>query len=114
LVTDTLATGKPFAAVCHAPGVFRHVKKPDGAYWVAGKKVTGFTNTEELAVGLSDVVPFQVEDMLRQQGGVYSKVADWQAHVVTDGMLITGQNPASSAPAAVAVLEALRNITHTS
>ena len=112
LVKDTLAMDKPFAAVCHAPSVLRHVKKPDGTYWVQGKKVTGFSNSEELAVGLSNVVPFRVEDMLRGQGGIYSKVADWHPYVVTDGLLITGQNPASSAPAAAAVLEKLRSITY--
>jgi putative intracellular protease/amidase len=112
LIKDTLAMGKPFVAVCHALGVLRHVKKPDGTYWAQGKTVTGFSNTEEMAAGLSDVVPFSVEDMLKKQGGIYSKVADWQPHVVTDGLLITGQNPASSAPAALALLEVLRTITH--
>lgn len=109
LVKDALALDIPFAAVCHAPGVLRHVKKADGTYWVQDKKVTGFSNTEELAVGLSKIVPFEVEDMLKEHGGVYSKVADWQPYVVTDGLLITGQNPASSAPAAVALLKALRS-----
>ena len=109
VVKDALALGIPFAAVCHAPGVLRHVKKADGTYWAHDKKVTGFSNTEELAVGLSKIVPFQVEDMLKEQGGLYSKVADWQPYVVTDGLLITGQNPASSAPAAVALLKALRS-----
>ena len=105
--------GKPFVAVCHAPGVLRHVQKPDGTSWVQGKKVTGFSNTEERAVGLWDVVPFRVEDMLKEEGGIYSKVADWQPYVVVDGLLITGQNPASSAPAALALLEAMRTITLT-
>ena len=112
LVKDTLALGKPFVAVCHAPGVLRHVKKPDGTYWTQGRKVTGFSNSEEMAVGLSGVVPFSVEDMLKKQGGIYSKVTDWKPHVVVDDLLITGQNPASSAPAAAALLAKLRTITH--
>jgi putative intracellular protease/amidase len=99
-----LETGKPVAAVCHAPGVLRHTKTPDGASVVQGKAVTGFTNTEEEAVGLTQVVPFLVEDMLTQNGAKYSKLANWQPYVVTDGLLITGQNPASSEPAAKALL----------
>jgi putative intracellular protease/amidase len=90
--------------VCHAPGVFRHAKAADGKPLVSGKSVTGFTNSEEEAVGLSDVVPFLVEDMLKQNGGNYSKAADWQSYVVEDGLLITGQNPASSEAAAKALL----------
>lgn len=109
VVKDALALDIPFAAVCHAPGVLRHVKKADGTHWIQDKRVTGFSNTEELAVGLSKIVPFEVEDMLKEQGGVYSKVEDWQPYVVTDGLLITGQNPASSAPAAVALLKAVRS-----
>jgi putative intracellular protease/amidase len=104
LVEAMIAAGKPVAAVCHAPGVLRHVKNADGAPLVQGKLVTGFTNTEERAAGLSEVVPFLVEDMLRENGGSYSRAADWQPHVVTDGLLITGQNPASSEPAAKALL----------
>lgn len=107
LIETTLDAGKPVAAVCHAPGVLRHVKAADGAPLVKGKSVTGFTNSEEEAVGLSEVVPFLVEDMLRQNGGHYSKADDWQPHVVTDGLLITGQNPASSEPAAHALLKML-------
>ncbi|AKJ27432.1 type 1 glutamine amidotransferase domain-containing protein [Caldimonas brevitalea] len=103
------AAGKPLALVCHAPGALRHVRAPDGTPLVQGKAVTGFANSEEEAVGLSAVVPFLVEDMLKQQGGRYSKAAaDWQPHVVTAGQLITGQNPASSEPAAQALLDALR------
>ncbi len=107
LIESMLKAGKPVAAVCHAPGVLRHVKTPDGESVVKGKKVTGFTNTEEEAAGLTKVVPFLVEDMLTQNGGVYSKAADWQPYVVTDGLLITGQNPASSEPVAQALLKAL-------
>ena len=100
LIENTLNAGKPVALVCHAPGVLRHAKKPDGSPLVAGKKVTGFTNTEEEAVGLTDVVPFLVEDELVKHGGNFSKVADWQPYSIRDGLLITGQNPASSASAA--------------
>jgi putative intracellular protease/amidase len=108
LIQDTLAMGKPVVAVCHAPGVLRNVKSADGRSLVSGKAVTGFANTEERAVGLSDTVPFLVEDMLAAAGGKYSKAADWQVHVVSDGLLITGQNPASSGPAAQALLDKLR------
>ncbi|MGV3569910.1 MAG: type 1 glutamine amidotransferase domain-containing protein [Ramlibacter sp.] len=104
LIEAMLASGKPVAAVCHAPGALRHPKSADGRSVVHGKSVTGFTNTEEEAVGLTKVVPFLVEDMLTQNGGTYSKAADWQPYVVTDGLLITGQNPASSEPAAKALL----------
>jgi len=107
LIEAMLKAGKPVAAVCHAPGVLRHPKTPDGASVVKGKAVTGFTNTEEAAVGLTQVVPFLVEDMLKQNGGRYSKAEDWQPHVVNDGLLITGQNPASSEPVAKALLAKL-------
>ena len=107
LIDAMIAAGKPVAAVCHAPGVLRHAKAADGQALVRGKTVTGFTNTEEEAAGLTGVVPFLVEDMLKEQGGKYSKAADWQPYVVTDGLLITGQNPASSEPAAKALLAKL-------
>ena len=107
LIETTIAAGKPVALVCHAPGVLRDVKAADGSPLVKGKTVTGFTNSEEAAVGLSDIVPFLVEDMLAQQGGNYSKTADWGVHVVEDGLLITGQNPASSEKAAQALLAKL-------
>ncbi|PHV05629.1 type 1 glutamine amidotransferase domain-containing protein [Janthinobacterium sp. BJB412] len=107
LIEALLAAGKPVAAVCHAPGVLRHAKAADGTPLVRGKRVTGFTNSEEEAVGLSAVVPFLVEDMLKQHGGVYSKAADWQSYVQTDGLLVTGQNPASSEAAAAALLKLL-------
>lgn len=99
---------KPVATVCHAPGVLRHVKGPDGEYLVKGRKVAGFTNTEEDAVGLTDVVPFLVEDMLKANGGLYEKGADFAPFVLTDGKLITGQNPASSEGAAQALLGLLK------
>ena len=107
LIETMLEANKPVAAVCHAPGVLRHPKALNGTSVVHGKTVTGFTNTEEAAVGLTDVVPFLVEDMLKQNGAIYSKLDDWQPHVVTDGLLITGQNPASSESVAKALLEKL-------
>jgi putative intracellular protease/amidase len=107
LIETMLAAGKPVAAVCHAPGVLRHPTSADGRSVVHGKSVTGFANSEEEAVGLTQVVPFLVEDMLGQNGGSYSKAGDWQPYVVTDGLLITGQNPASSETAAQALLKML-------
>lgn len=108
LIESMTNAGKTVAAVCHAPGVLRRVRTKDGAPLVKGKQVTGFANTEEEAAQLTKVVPFLVEDMLVESGGSYSKGPDWQPHVVTDGKLITGQNPASSEPAARAVLTQLQ------
>ncbi|PQP01634.1 MULTISPECIES: type 1 glutamine amidotransferase domain-containing protein [Pseudomonas] len=112
--TDSIAlieafskAGKPVAAVCHAPGVLRHVKDAHGQPLVKGKRVTGFTNSEEAAVQLTDVVPFLVEDMLKASGGIYSKADDWASYVVVDGLLLTGQNPASSEATAKALLAKL-------
>ena len=96
LIETTLGAGTPVALVCHAPGVLRHAKTPDGKPLVEGRKVAGFTNTEEDAMGLTDVVPFLVEDELKRNGGLFSKADDFAPHVVNDGSLITGQNPASS------------------
>jgi putative intracellular protease/amidase len=107
LIETTLAAGRPVAAVCHAPGVLRHAKGADGAPLVRGRAVTGFSNTEEAAVQLTEVVPFLVEDELKGEGGDYAKGPDWAPFVRTDGLLVTGQNPASSAPAAQAVLTLL-------
>jgi putative intracellular protease/amidase len=107
LIEAFVKADKPVAAVCHAPGVFKSVKGVDGAPLVKGRKVTGFTNTEEEAVGLTKVVPFLVEDMLTANGGDYSKGADWSSYVLTDGKLVTGQNPASSREAAEALLKLL-------
>jgi len=104
LIGQMLKADKTVAAVCHAPGVLWRAKGADGASVVKGKKVTGFTNSEEEAAGLTKVVPFLVQDMLAKNGGEYSKGADWQPYVVTDGALITGQNPASSELAARALL----------
>jgi putative intracellular protease/amidase len=103
LIEDFYNSGKPVAAVCHAPGVLRHVKYK-GEPIVKGKRVTGFTNTEEEAVGLTKVVPFLVEDELRRLGGLFEKVEDWKSFAITDGRLITGQNPASSEATAKALL----------
>ena len=111
LIEAFLAAGKPVALVCHAPGVLRHVKAPNGRPLVEGKQVTGFSNTEEAAVELTDVVPFLVEDELQAKGGVYSKGPDWAPYVVGDGLLITGQNPTSSAAAAQRLLEQLAAAT---
>lgn len=107
LIEAFLASNKHVALVCHAPGVLRNVKTPEGKPLVEGKKVTGFTNTEEEAVGLTDVVPFLVEDELIAKGGIYSKGADWSSYVVTDGLLITGQNPTSSAATAEQLIRQL-------
>src|ERR1700722_5922629 len=99
-------SGKPIALVCHSPGVLRHVTYK-GEPLVKGKRVTGFTNGEEAAVNLTDVVPFLVEDELKRIGGLYEKVADWESFVVVDGRLVTGQNPASSTAAAGELMEVL-------
>jgi len=96
-------SGKPVAAVCHSPGVLHRVMF-NGAPLVKGKRVTGFTNGEEAAVHLTDVVPFLVEDELKRLGGLYEKAPDWQSFAIVDGRLITGQNPASSTAAAKALL----------
>ncbi|MCU5774240.1 type 1 glutamine amidotransferase domain-containing protein [Erwiniaceae bacterium BAC15a-03b] len=107
LIENLFASGKPVAAVCHAPGVLRHAKKPDGTPLVAGKRVTGFTNSEEQAVGLTDVVPFLVEDELKQLGAHFEHTDNWGVYTLTDGHLVTGQNPASSAAAAEELLKLL-------
>lgn len=108
LIESFLAAEKPVALVCHAPAALRHVKTPDGRLLIDGRKVTGFSNTEEEAVGLTKVVPFLLEDDLKDRGGIYSSAEDWTPHVVQDGLLITGQNPASSAGAALLAVEALK------
>ena len=107
IIENTLAAGKPVALVCHAPGALKNTHAPDGAPLVTGRKVTGFTNGEEEAVGLTDVVPFLLEDMLKASGGDYSKGPDFGVYTVQDGLLITGQNPASSEEAAKKLLAAL-------
>ena len=108
LIESMYAAGKPVAAVCHAPAVFKHTKTSEGFPLVEGKSVTGFSNSEEDAVQLTEIVPFLVEDELKAKGGNYSKGDDWHPYALTDGNLITGQNPASSELAAMAVLEKLK------
>lgn len=106
LIETFYRTGKPVASVCHGPAVLRHAKIK-GEPIVKGKRVTGFTNSEEEAVQLTKIVPFLVEDELKRLGAVYEKVGDWQSFVVVDGLLITGQNPASSTAAAQELLKLL-------
>ena len=99
---------KPIATVCHAPAVLLHVKDENGNFLIKDKRVTGFSNTEEEAVQLTDVVPFLLEDELKKKGAIYSKEEDWSSNVITDGLLITGQNPASSEDVAKALIELLK------
>lgn len=99
---------KPIAFVCHAPAALKEVKDAEGNALIKGKKVTGFTNTEEAAVQLTDIVPFLVEDMLTKNGGIYSKKEDWAPYAIQDGNLITGQNPASSELVAEKLLKSLK------
>ena len=108
LIESMYASGKPVAAVCNAPAVLKHAKNSDGSPLVKGKSVTGFSNTEEDAVQLTEIVPFLLEDELKARGGNYSKADDWHPYAITDGNLITGQNPASSELAAKAVLEMIK------
>ena len=107
MIETFIAENRPIAAVCHAPAIFRHTKGADGKSLVAGRRVTGFTNTEEEGVGLTKIVPFLVEEMLKANGGLYEKGPDWASYVVVDGKLITGQNPASSKAAAKELLNLL-------
>ncbi|OEC35806.1 Putative intracellular protease/amidase [Pseudomonas cuatrocienegasensis] len=107
LIEAFARSGKPQGFVCHAPGVLLKVRDNDGKPLIAARNVTGFSNAEEAAVGLTEVVPFLIEDEFQRLGAHYSKTADWQVHVLTDGKLVTGQNPASSAAAAKALLALL-------
>jgi len=107
LIESFSRRNKPIGCVCHAPAVLQHAMDPDGNPIVREKKVTAFSNGEEAAVQLTEVVPFSVEDMLKANGGLYSKGEDRQSHIEVDGMLVTGQNPASSAAAAEALLKLL-------
>jgi putative intracellular protease/amidase len=107
LIEAMFAANKPVSAVCHGSAVFRHPKAPDGTPVVRGRKVVGYSNTEEAASGLTEVVPYLVEDMLKQNGGIYSKADNFQAHIMADGNLVTGQNPASSKGVAAAVVNLL-------
>ncbi|MEA9577648.1 type 1 glutamine amidotransferase domain-containing protein [Xanthomonas nasturtii] len=108
LIEAFAAADKPHGLVCHAPGALRHVKGSDGKPLVNGRRVTGFTNGEEEAVGLTKIVPFLVEDVLIELGGKYEKKADWAVHVIADGTLVTGQNPASSEKTAETLLTLLK------
>ena len=107
LLADFQQLGKPMALVCHAPCALLNVKLPNGEALIKGKKVTGFSDTEEAGVKLTKVVPFLLEDELKKNGARYSKGPDWGVYVQTDGLLITGQNPASSAEAAKVLLKLL-------
>ncbi|MGM0481772.1 MAG: type 1 glutamine amidotransferase domain-containing protein [Pseudomonadota bacterium] len=111
LIEQFWSKGKPVGAVCHAPAALINAKSPDGDPIVQGRTVTGFSNSEEEAVGLTSVVPFLLEDVLQEKGAHYRKVDDWEAYAVQDGMLITGQNPASSEQAAERLLNVLRGAT---
>ena len=108
LIEGAMAAGKPLGLVCHAPGALRHALTADGKPLVAGRHVTGFSNSEEAAVQLTAIVPFLVEDELTRLGGLYGKGPDWSPFVQVDGTLVTGQNPASSAPVAEALLKLLK------
>jgi putative intracellular protease/amidase len=110
LIEASVRSGKPVGLVCHAPGALRHTVDENGTPLVRGRKVTGFSNSEEEAVQLTEVVPFLVEDELTRLGGTYLKAEDWQPHVLQDGLLITGQNPASSAPAADALIKLVESL----
>lgn len=108
LIENFYRHNKPIGAVCHGPGALRHAKQPDGRPIVSGKSVTGFSNAEEAAVNLTETVPFLVEEELKHCGGQYSHAEEWEEHVVVDPPLVTGQNPASSAATAAALLDLLR------
>jgi len=110
LIEAFVKADKPVGAVCHAPVALINVRGMDGDYLVKGRRVTGFANTEEAAVELTKVVPFLLEDRLKERGGIFSKAADWAPYVQVDGMLVTGQNPASSGPAAEELLKLLRPV----
>lgn len=105
LIERFYSHNKPVTAVCHGPAAFKNVKNPDGTPLIGGKKVSGWSNTEEAAVNATDIVPFSLENMLKENGGIYAKTDDWGVHVVVDGLLITGQNPASSILVAEKLLE---------
>jgi len=110
LIEAFVKANKPVGAVCHAPVALVNARGKDGEYLVKGKRVTGFTNEEEKAVSLTAVVPFLLEDRLKERGGIYSKAANWAPYVQVDGKLVTGQNPASSGPGAEALLKLLRSV----
>ena len=111
LIEACVKADKPVGAVCHAPAALVNVRGKDGQYLVKGKRVTGFTNAEEKAVGLTEIVPFLLEDRLKERAGLYSKGVNWAPYVQADGKLVTGQNPASSGPAAKELLTLLRSVS---
>lgn len=113
LIEDFLAADKPVALVCHAPGALRDVKKPDGSPLVQGLNITGFSNSEEVSVDerLPKIIPFSLEDVLKAQGAAYSKAENWAPYVVTDGLLMTGQNPASAGPAAEELMALVKTLS---
>jgi len=108
LIEAFAKAGKPVAAVCHAPVALINARGPDDKFLVSGKRVTGFSNEEEQAIGLASVVPFLLEDRIRERGGLYRRGPVWAPHVEVDGKLVTGQNPASSVPVARSLLDLLR------
>ena len=108
LIEQVITDQKPLAVVCHASAVVKNVKTPEGQPFAQGKKITGFSNSEEEAVQLSDVVPFLIEDVFKAQGAQYVKGADWQSFVVKDGLFVSGQNPASSEAVALELLKLLK------
>jgi len=108
LIEAFAKAGKPVAAVCHAPVALTNARGPDDKFLVSGKRVTGFSNEEEQAIGLASVVPFLLEDRIRERGGLYRRGPLWAPHVEVDGKLVTGQNPASSVPVARSLLDLLR------
>lgn len=110
LIEDFYKDNKAIAFVCHAPGALKKVKAPNGEPLVKEKAVTGFSNSEEHAVGLTSIVPFLLEDELKNLGAHYSKGPDWEPYVKQDGLLITGQNPASSEAAAKVLLKTMKEI----
>ena len=110
LIEAFVKADKPVGAVCHAPSALINVRGKDGEYLIKSRRVTGFSDAEEEAVGLTAVVPFLLEDRLKERGGVYSKGANWAPYVQVDGKLVTGQNPASSGPAAEELLKLIRSV----
>lgn len=108
LIEAFVTANKPVGAVCHAPAALINVRGVNGDYLLKDRRVTGFSNTEEAAVGLASVVPFLLEDQLKQRGGIYVRADDWSPHIEIDGLLVTGQNPASSTPVAKALLKLLQ------
>ena len=107
LIETFYNSNKPIGSVCHAPAIFKNTKDADGKSIVAGKKVTAYSNSEEAAVQFTNIVPFSVEDMLKENGGIYSKGDDWSTYALEDGLLVTGQNPMSSELVAELLLKKL-------